>query len=221
MTGNPKEKKFLFDTHNFDVPDVPEPDPDAPPPPPVFSLEEIGMARDEGFRQGHLAGLEEAAASRAQYIATQMEKLSHELKGVLLAEQRREKTYENEVTGLCEAIFARVFPALNQVYGLTEVTSVIRRVFASQTETSELVVEVPVGESEEIRQHLETDPEIDFTRLLLRENATLERGSCRISWQNGGALRDHQALAEQILLELQQTLAPAPQNPHNDSSNGE
>ena len=220
MTSGNKERRYLFDSHNFDAPEVPEIDVNAPPPPPVFSLEEIGMAKDEGFNQGHLTGLEEAANSRAQYISTQLEQIATELKGILLAEQRREKTYENEVTGLCEAIFARAFPALNQAHGLTEVTSVIRRVIATQAGQSALVVEVPTGESDEIKKHLETYSDIDLRKVEFNEIDTLERGSCRIHWQNGGALRDHAALADEITNQLKQALAPAPQNPHNQT-NGE
>ncbi len=220
MTSGSKERKYLFDSHNFDAPEVPEVDLDVPPPPPTFSLEEIGMAKDEGFNQGRLTGLEESANSRAQYISTQLEQIATELKGIMLAEQRREKTYENEVAGLCEAIFARTFPALNQEHGLTEVTSVIRRVVATQAGQSALVVEVPEGESEEIRKHLDGFSDIDLRRIEFKEINTLTRGSCRIYWQNGGALRDHAALADEIANQLKQALAPAPQNPHNQT-NGE
>lgn len=222
MTSSHKERKYLFDHNNFDLPEEPEVEIelDLPPPPPTFSLEEIGMAKDEGFSQGRLTGLEEAAASRAQYVSTQLEQIATELKGIMLAEQRREKTYENEVTGLCEAIFARAFPALNQQHGLTEVTSVIRHVITTQGGQSALIVEVPEGETDEIRAHLESSPDLDLRKVEFKESAAIERGSCRISWQNGGALRDHAALADEIASQLKQALAPAPQNPHNQT-NGE
>ncbi len=219
------ERKYLFDQNNFDVPDEPEIDPDAPPPPPVFNLEELAQSRDEGFHQGRLTGLEEAQASREQYIAGQLEKIAHDLKGVVLAEKMREKTYESEVLGLCEAIFARAFPALNQREGMSEILAVIQRVLSTQAEQSALIVDVPAGEAIEIRVQLEKSGDIDLSKVEIRDNADLERGSCKINWQNGGALRDHAAIATAIAAELtrenksepQQALAPAPQKDDNES----
>lgn len=172
------------------------------------------MARDEGFSQGRLTGLEESAASRAQYIASQFETLARDLKGILLAEKMRERTYETEVLGLCEAIFARAFPELNRVHGMSEVLQVIRGVISSQSQ-SKLLIDVPEGEQEEIESQLKKLPEYDAEKIQMRETAELSRGSCRIAWQNGGALRDHETLAARIAAELagdkQQTLAPAAQ----------
>lgn len=153
-----------------------------------------------------------------------MEKIAHDLKGVILAEKMREKTYESEVLGLCEAIFARAFPALNQREGMSEILAVIHRVLTTQAEQSSLAIDVPPGEMTEIWAHLEKSGDIDLTKVQIRENPELLRGSCRINWQNGGALRDHAAIAAAITAELtresvghtQPELAPAPQKDHNE-----
>jgi flagellar assembly protein FliH len=216
-----KERKFLFDTNNFDIPEISEEEL-ALSAPPVFSLEELGQARDEGFNQGRLTGLEEAQNSRDQYIAGQLETISRNLKGILLAEQMREKTYESEVLALCEAIFARAFPALNQQYGMSEILQVIHRVLNSRPDRSALTIEVPAGELDEIRAHLEKFFVDDMSRLQLKEHPDLQRGSCRITWQDGGALRDHAALAEeitrQLARDLHQQLAPPSENDQDEET---
>jgi hypothetical protein len=56
----------------------------------------------------------------------------------------------------------------------------------------------------------------DMSKIQLKEHPGLQRGSCRISWQDGGALRDHVTLAaeitRQLTRELQQSLAPLHEN---------
>ncbi len=92
---------------------------------------------------------------------------------------------------------------------MTEILSVIHRVLAAQSEQSALVVDVPPGEMNEIRAQLEKSPDIDMSRVQIRENADLLHGSCRIGWQNGGALRDHAVIAAGIAEALRQSAAEA------------
>ena len=43
-------------------------------------------------------------------------------------------------------------------------------------------------------------------------------GSCRLSWENGGALRNQDALVGAIVGALEDVLAPLPQKSHNTES---
>ena len=79
-----------------------------------------------------------------------------------------------------------------------------------------MTIEVPAGELDEIRAHLEKSNITDMSRIQLKEHSDLQCGSCRIVWQDGGALRDHATLAaeitRQLTRELQQSLAQLPEN---------
>jgi flagellar assembly protein FliH len=207
-----KGKKFLFDVNNFDEPDIPEPEENLPPPPPVFSLEELGQAKDEAFAQGKEAGLDEARHIREQYIAEQVNRIAGEIKGLQLSEQRREKQFEREVLSLCLAIFGKAFPALNARQGLEEVKAVVLGVLAHQPQ-SIIAVEVPESDLGEIQERLKALPEVDSELLSIRAGRDLETGSCRMLWEDGGAVRDREALAEAIVSQMEALLAsPAKKN---------
>ena len=72
-------RKFFFDVNNFDGPATPEPVENLPPPPPVFSLDEVGQAKDASFEEGRAVGHQEEQQSRAQYIATQISELNTQI----------------------------------------------------------------------------------------------------------------------------------------------
>ena len=57
-----ENKKFLFNVHNFDVPDEDELEEDVYVPP-TFSEEELAAAKARAYEDGKKAGLEESAAS--------------------------------------------------------------------------------------------------------------------------------------------------------------
>lgn len=211
MSSN-KDRKFLFDTNNFDLPDLP-PEPEIyVEPPPLFSLDEIGDARNDAFEKGHAAGLEEARVAREQFLAEQTEKISQELKFLLGAENYRAAVYEREVLSLSETIFSTLFPAFTEREGLAEIKTVIAKVLAGQPEQPSIIIELPAEDCaaiEEYFTHLGFDP----SRITFKSTPSLPRASCRIAWKDGGALRDHQAIADQIL----KTLRPG-QTGHADTS---
>lgn len=213
----PEGRKFFFDVNNFDGPAIPEPEEDAPPPPPVFSLEELGQAREASFEEGRAVGHEEEQQSRAQYIATQISELNTQILSLVLAEQIREKRFEQEALHLCRALVSKLFPALTLREGYEEIEQIISRVISRQP-LSQIHIEVPTEDIEEIKSHLLSLKDIEPERLHIVGSPDLGKGSCRMKWQDGGAIRDHQALAAAIFAELDEVLAPPPQKVQNSES---
>lgn len=215
-----ESRKYMFDFHNFDQIKEPEPEVDLPPPPPVFSLEELGQAQQESFAQGRLAGLEEAALSREQYLAEQVNRLADSIKNVLLSEQMRANLFEREVLHLCAAIFAKTFPLLNDTYGLSEVQNIIQKAVSSQPAIP-ILIEIPEADEAALREILSTSPDFPFDRVTIKGSPTLQSGSCKISWPEGGAVRDHAKLTQEITRHIEELLAPKAQKSDNSDSKGE
>lgn len=210
-------RKFFFDVNNFDAPAQQEPEEDLPPPPPVFSEEELAAAKSESFEEGRIQGHQEEQQSRGQYIATQVSELNTQILSLILSEQMREKKFEQEVIHLCRSLISKVFPALASREGYSEIEAIITRVIEKQT-ASQIHIEVPTEDLEEIKAHLSTLKDIEPGRLHIVGAADLGKGSCRMKWQDGGATRDHQALSAAIFKELDEVLAPLPQKVQNNES---
>lgn len=210
-------RKYFFDLNNFDSTAVPEPEEDLPPPPPVFSEDELAADKKVSFEEGRVAGHQEEQQSRAQYIASQISDLNTQILSLVLSEQMREKRFEQEVIHLCRTLVSRMFPALTAREGFNEIETIIEQVIAKQP-ASQIHIEVPKEDAEDIKTYLLSLKDIEPGRLHITGADDLSKGSCRMKWQDGGATRDHEALAASIFAELDEVLAPPPQKVQNSES---
>ncbi|MFA7276133.1 MAG: hypothetical protein WC043_04965 [Pseudobdellovibrionaceae bacterium] len=210
-------RKYFFDVNNFDANIKPEPEEDIPPPPPTFSLEELGQTKDEGFKQGLEQGRLEEQTSRGAYIAAQISELNTEIRALFLSEQMREKKYERDVVFLCRALVERLFPAFVAAQGFGEIERVILEVLARQPEKT-IRIEVPQADVEEIVTTLTSIHNADFARLTITGVESLNPGNCRMSWEDGGAVRDHDRILGDIMKELDDVLALEHQKGQNSES---
>ena len=126
-------RKFLFDSNNFDLPES-EPEPEVyVEPDPIFSLDDLGHAKDDAFAKGRAAGLEEARVSREQYLASQTNIISQELKFLIGAEEYRAAVYEREVIALTETIFKTLLPVFSESEGIAPAAAQRNRGKADQS----------------------------------------------------------------------------------------
>jgi flagellar assembly protein FliH len=214
-----ERKKYLFDLNNFDSGRKPEVDPDLPPPPPVFSLDEMESAEREGYLKGREEAFEEARVSREQYIASQVSGLNDQIRSLVLAEQMREKRFEEEALHIARTIFSRVFPSFSAKHSIDEVIQVIRDVVDLQ-DRAKIIIDVPNADLEDIRAQISLLIESSNGRLVLNGRDDLNAGSCRMHWENGGALREQDALVGAIVAAIEDMLAPLPQKSQNNESGG-
>ncbi|HNQ92429.1 MAG TPA: FliH/SctL family protein [Alphaproteobacteria bacterium] len=214
---NNDRRKYFFDANNFDNPNARDRDEDLPPPPPVFSLEELGAAKDVSFELGREQGIEEARVSREQYIASQISGIHDQIRALLLAEQMREKKFEEDVLSLCRALLTRIFPSLAAAHSIDEILNVVRNILAQQDQ-AKIIIEVPAADFAEISASLELLIESEQGRIQITQADDLEMGSCRMKWENGGALRDQGMLVDAVLKEIEDGLAPKAQKSDNSES---
>ena len=214
-------RKFMFDVNDFDEKDAPEvPDEPPPPPPPTFSEAELERARCDSLAKGREEAAAEAEASRERRVADLLQTISREFSTLFAAEDLRNAQYEAESVRLTLATLQRLFPAMNQKYGLSEIQRVIQEVLESQREQATIKIEVEPDYVETIRDHVK--------RVLKQANISgncevtgnqaLGPGDCRMSWENGGALRESTAVAEDIERHMQVILAERPRLRDNKRS---
>lgn len=206
-------KKFLFDVNDFDDRHKEEePEEPPPPPPPVFSEEELDRARRESHQQGRREATAEAEASREKKIADLLQTISREFATLFAAEDLRNAQYEAESVRLALAAIQKLFPAMTQKFGLGEIQRTIAEVLENQREQAVIKLEISPDYVEPIQ---------DYVQRLMKQgnmpgvcqvsgNMALGPGDCRLSWEQGGAFRGTQEIAEDIQRHMQVILAERP-----------
>ena len=204
----PKSHKFYFDKNCFDDDYVEEPE-FVEPPPPTFSEAELATAKEESYARGKKDGLEEARLSREKFVADLTQKINKDFAALFAAESARAARYEAEAVYLARAVFARLFPALNERHGLAEAEAVIINTLESCRSLPEITIEVNPDYVDSIQENIGRALQSLSNAGICRVagNPALKTGDCVLSWQDGGASRSAEAIAAQIGLIFEQTLA--------------
>lgn len=223
-----QKKKFLFDLNNFDAPEEEEIIEEEIPPPPMFSEEELAGVRDKAYKHGKKDGYEESRQSLEQQIAHVLEQSRPEMKLFAAHEALREKRYETEVIALVEAIIRKLFPVWSNAHGQEETSAAIEKVLKQVSGKSHVIIEVAASIAEDIGKRSESlRADLAGLQVSVVPNDKLGSADFKMKWADGGAVRDANALAEQILQELMERqgkpqespLAAAADNLHNDAIN--
>jgi flagellar biosynthesis/type III secretory pathway protein FliH len=196
----------LLFAEDFDLAEV-ESDPPADEPEviePTYSFGELSEAREAAWRDGHSAGLREAAADSVAAV--------HETATVIamqLAEEREvaaaraERSAASIARLLLDSLDA-AFPALCTRYGDAEVRSLVRIILPALTQEPCITVRMHPRTAEAVAQEIALlDPELS-TRVQTVACDAMAPGDVRVVWRNGAATRDAAALWGQVA----QALAP-------------
>jgi flagellar assembly protein FliH len=218
-----KERKYYFDLNNFDEEPIIEIEEEAPPPPPTFSLDDIGSAKEISFEDGRQAGLAEAETLRAQYIAEQLHTLANHTQDLIAAEQYRNATFEREVLSLVHTIIETTFPQLAKTNGLNDIKVMIHDVLSREIKSPHIVIETPIDDAEDIQNFIDSLQLEQNATITIRADPNLSAGTCKILWREGGAVRDHTAIAKAVLTSLKppaltQSRTPLAPNDENDQN---
>ncbi|HLY88550.1 MAG TPA: hypothetical protein VKQ27_06155 [Acetobacteraceae bacterium] len=194
----------LLFAEDFDLADaVPEPQVIEPEViEPTYTFGEVSEAREAAWRDGHSAGLREAAADSvaavhetATVIATQ---LAEERE---LAAARAEESAASIARLLIDSLDA-TFPALCARYGEAEVRSLVRVIVPALTQEPCITVRSHPRTAEAVAEEIaRLDPELS-TRVQTVACDAMAPGDVRVIWRNGVATRDATALWEQVVAVL-------------------
>ena len=200
VTQFPKVGKLFAE--DFDVPEV-APDPEAIEP--VYSARELTAARDAAWRDGHEAGLQDAAtsdnAATRQAIAAFAEQFAMECEA---ATARDEQSAEAIARLLLDSL-AAIFPTLCVRYGDAEVRAIVRTVLPALTQEPAITVRANPRTARALTQEItRLDPDL-AEHVQAVDCDAMSPSDVRIAWRNGTATRDAAALWQQVAA----VLAPA------------
>jgi hypothetical protein len=217
-----KTQKFFFDQHIFDAPE-PEDETPAEPPPPVFSEAELESVRkktyQDAYNKGRQDATNEALASREHMITQVLQTIAQSWGDILEAETEREAIFERESVRLSAAIFEKLFPVYAQNFAFAELKSVITDIVQKQNQQSKITIHTHPDAVTGIEEHLKT---LNVQMGGLLENRfevlpleTLGGQSIRLSWKDGGAVRNIAGLADNISQILNDMLAGSEPKSHD------
>ncbi len=215
------DEKFFFHMHNFDDDIIDEPpleeEEDLPPPPPVFSESELEAAQQKAFAQGHAKGVQETENSRAQALASLMQKLAQDMQTLFALEAQRENIFEKEVILLSKTLFEHVFPKLHEKHGFDEMIDKLQSVLTSQKGQKRIEIRVSndflPGVEAFIKKLQANNPDLQCSVIA---DSTLNNGSFKLGWEDGGAMYDATSITNAIISNLDEMLAGKDVPRHND-----
>lgn len=217
QSNKPSRKKFMFDMNIFDEPEEEEiPEEPPPPPPPSFSEEELEAARHTAFEEGRKQGIQESLQSREEKLALLVARITDDCHKLFAQEMVREKLYEEESVRLARAIFQRLFPLYHAKTGFEEMKAVLDDILARQEGQAEILIEASPSQTEGVESHLAGITALSRKTIFkVSANESLQEGECKLTWTNGGALYNANALAGEIHAILEEALAITSANGHD------
>ncbi len=203
--------KFFFDINIFDEKEEP-----VEPPPPMFTEAELEAVRKKAFAEGHAQATHEQQDSRGQHTARLLEKISQDTSVLFAAESTREKTYEYESVRLCLAAFQKAFPLYVEKFGIEDLKRTLESILQRQEGQKQINIHVAPDAVEAIQQHVgklkASGLDLHFS---VQGDEALAAGGSRLSWSDGGAVRNPDALANEIENALKDLLAGAASKVHD------
>lgn len=165
--------------------------------PPTFRLEDLALAREEAWAEGHSAATVEGDARReddlrrsAAGIAAQLSSLRSELKEQADAQAQA-------VAQLLLKMVAALFPALCASHGEAEATALVRALLPGLTHQPPVTIRTHPRLADRLNEEIAAvEGEVDGIKVVPTDSVPL--GDVRISWQGGSAVRDAKKLWQRV-----------------------
>lgn len=216
--------KFLFDLNNFDTPEeeeeiIVEEEVEVEPPAPTFSEDDLEAVKAVAHATGRNEGMQEERGRREQKIADALTKILENFSTLFAAEIYRERQYEEEALKLALKIIDALAPSLQTRLGQEALKNALNEVLKSQSEQSEIKIEVHPDMATDIDKFIEDIwPDKDSApRYKVLADNTIEVGACALSWKDGGMIRKPEKTAEDIKTAIEALLVEQVMSKDNSS----
>jgi flagellar assembly protein FliH len=187
-------KKFLFDTIDFDAPEV-SPEELGP----SFNQDDMETARKDalamGDARGYARGRSEAEVAAQEAVEEKLrlllESLSIGIGRLAAAEDRREMEKCIDAARLALHVVHKLMPQLAATHGLPEVERVISAAIDARREEPRLAVTVPTALLAPLRERVDLmAQERGFAgKVILLADDAMAPSDCRVEWADGGTER--------------------------------
>ncbi|MDH3700680.1 MAG: FliH/SctL family protein [Alphaproteobacteria bacterium] len=202
MTEEKSARRFLFET-SFDA----DPEVDAQteqeeelPPEPTFSQEELDAARQDGYRDGHDAGMVAALDSVEAATAAHLESIWSLLPRIEQAQTAAHEKLSRDGVSLATAVTAKILPTLAMRHGTDEIEALVIDCLSRLVEEPKITVLVGPDAGAALAEKLdELVEKSGFEgRFIVRTEAEMGPADCRLEWGDGTAARNLDAVWSEI-----------------------
>lgn len=195
MTSTPpKNKKFLFDLHNFDELSDEERRKKEPPAP-TFSLQDMEEARNGAFEKGKHEGAQIAKDSMAQRTEILVQSIAGNLTLLESQENERLSTFEQDYFILVHKALSAVFPKLLEETATMELKNFMTGFFHETTANNGYSLYIHPDMVDAVTPHAKKmHPAIS-----VYADEKLTPSAARIEWTKGTAIWNPEKMANEIL----------------------
>lgn len=165
---------------------------------PTFSATELTAAREEGWQDGHAAGLREMTECDAALARQALTAIAQQLSAEREAAATRAEAAAEAIARLLVDSLAASFPALCARYGDAEVRAIVRCVLPALTQETAITARAHPHTATALAQEIaRLEPEL-AAHVQIIECDAMSPGDVRIAWRSGSAARDATSLWEQV-----------------------
>lgn len=195
-------KKFLFDKHDFDKDRAAEEKP-------LFTEEQLILAKMQAQAQGKAEGLKEARQGQDEQISKCLQQIGVACDKLIAAEDRREVEQMIAATKLAMQVAHKLLPQFAQRFSLQEIERVVLQSVEARREEPRIAVIVPAVHLETLRQRIDAlAMEKGYAgKLILVADDNLAATDVRVEWADGGAERLYERLFSQVEGEFAKAIA--------------
>lgn len=171
-----------------------------PPPPPVFSEEDVSIAREQAFEAGRQTGLREAEEASARLEALSLASLAEQIRALDKAQKQASQERLGDAVDLALAVARKILPETAERDGVDEIAGVVRHCLARIDEPVRVTVRVHPDYQNGLRDRMQTLAEDNAFegKLIVTADSRIAPGDCRVEWGDGGAERDQDRLWDDI-----------------------
>lgn len=221
-----EKKKFMFDLNDFNEEYIEEEELEEEPPP-TFSEEElqaaIQEAKAQGFQDGKMQGIQETKESIEQAVANTLERMAADMAILYNAEHERESLYEQESVQLAYILFNKLFPILEEKLGPEEFEKHLLSTLEKTHGQNNIQINVHPDIENAVKELILQikNPHTHPEKLVVKADTSLGAYDYKISWDDGGAVRNRSEISEEIGTIMSEALAQEPVNVHDSDINGQ